>query len=343
MEQAGIDKINIGTTDFRPLNLKDRNVWGYNANMKQGGGELPIYSDISGNTLEANGYYHNSNKTGAIYNINQKGLQISFNPSKKRHPYNLISTGQDLYEQVRDIQKEANEILKVDILSSNLVRLDLAKNREMSQPVKMYSNGLRYLKGKRADSREQPDSYYIGNKSHMTTFYNKRQALIEANIKFLCPDYFMRGEARYLKKETINRYTGLSKVSDLLETTNEHLEDSYNTYLRKFIFSRVNMGEQMRIDFKSDIELFNRLKNDMPKGYFNYWLQIMSIDTIMANFGSLDNLELFLYEAGENRMSIHRFVKRVRELIHIKGIIDTSRNQITDVALLEEVKFKFVA
>jgi hypothetical protein len=42
-------------------------------------------------------------------------------------------------------------------------------------------------------------------------------------------------------------------------------------------------------------------------------------------------------------MSIDRHIKKVQEYIVIKGIIDTASNKLTDVALLEELKIKFVA
>lgn len=343
MKQAGIDKIVLTTTDVKPYNLADRQIWGKNANIKQGGGELPIYSDLEGNIEEANAFYHNSAKTGANYSYNQKGVSIQFNPSKKLHPFNLISTGKELNNYIKAIEQEAKEIMSVDFGNMNLCRFDLAKNREMSQPVSIYHSGLRLLKGRRADSREQPNSYYIGNKSHTTTFYNKKEQLLNYNINAITPEFFMRGEARFLTTNSVSRYTGIKTLNQLINASTEDLEQSYKTYLNKLCFSRANVGEQMRIDFTDDIELFNKLKSQKAKGYFNYWLQVMSIDKIMEQFGSIEMLGLFLREAGENRQNIHRHISKVRELIHLKGFIDSRKNKVTDVALLEEIREKFAA
>jgi hypothetical protein len=340
---AGIDKIEIQTTDFQLLDINNRDVWGYKANFRQGIGGLPIYSDAKGNKLEANNLYHQSKKTGVVYDVNIHGLKMHFNPSKKHHPFNLIGTGEDLDEYLKAIQLEASQLLKTNIFNCNVTRFDLAKNRALKHPLPTYHNAFNLLKGKRQEKREQPDGVYFGNKSHTTIFYNKKEELAYQNIIAITPDNFMRGEVRLTKNDAVERYVGVKTLQELVKIPSEALNEHYNSYLTKVIFNRANVGDQIRIDFEEEIQFFKQLKEQRKKAYFGTWLSIQSVEYIMQQFGSIDNLKLFLRMAGENRMSIDRHIKKVQEYIVIKGIIDTASNKLTDVALLEELKIKFVA
>jgi hypothetical protein len=340
---AGIDKIALHSFDFSIKDLTNRDVWGFNANYRQGAGGLPIYSDTKGNRLEANKIYHQSTKTGAIYDVNQMGLLVHFNPSKAHHEYNLLSTGDELNRYVKAIQDEAKQLLNVNLLDANLVRLDLAKNRAMEQPISTYHNAFRLIKGKRSDTKEQPDGIYIGNKSQETTFYNKKEELAHRFIQTLTPDNFLRGEIRLKKKDSVSRYAGADTLGALLSTKPKAIEENYNSFLTKNIFSRANIGQQIRIDFKEEMQFFRELKEQRPKAYFRTWLTIQSIDNILREFGSIENLAKFFELAGEHRMNINRNVRYIKEMIAIKGSVDISRNKLTDVALLEELKLKFVA
>jgi hypothetical protein len=342
MENIGIDKIALTTKDFRVKDLSNTNIFGRNVSIRQGGAELPIYSDLSENKIEANNFYHNGKC--AIYDISHnKGLNIHFNPSKVLHPYNLVSTGTELNSHLQAIKKEMGSIgVLTNLDTMNLSRLDLAKNMEMSHPLLVYQDGFRLLKGKRSDSRTAPDGFYVGNKSHETIFYDKGKELKYNKVTAITPENYLRAEIRYKKSDAVKRYSTFNNCFDLMSADPTDISGIYKTYLNDVIFSRSKIGTQMLIDFDSEIEIYNNLKAQMPKGYFGYWLQINSIDRLMNMFGSIENVKRFLTDAGENRMTIYRNIERIKELIATRGSLSTKRNEVTPLSLLAEVKQKFI-
>ncbi len=343
----GIDKIALHTRDFKPLDLTDASLWGVNANRKQGSiGELPTWKDSKGHEIKANGFHHNTD----LFNltIDYKGCNIQFNPSKIKHQYNLLSTGVELKETISTIETEINKVCSLDFKNMSLCRFDLARNESMDFPISMYFGGLRLLKGKRSDSRNEPEGFYIGNRTHQSIFYNKETGLKYSlgNSNFITPPNFMRGECRWLKSLAVKRYAnGIRNINDLFELSPFDLDSAYRNYFNRVIFVRSKIGDQLKIDWNDEIQLFQSLKKDMPKAYFSYWLQLNSINNLMEQFGSMQSLKDFISSAelGETRISVFRTLKKLEQLIALKGQLDKQRNVVTDASLLQEIKQRFVA
>ncbi len=342
MGNIGIDKILITTKDFRVKDLKNTVVFGRNVSIKQGGAALPIYSDLNDNKIDANSFYHNGKK--AIYDISTKGLAIHFNPSKQLHPFNLISAGDTLNKHLAEVEKEMHSIgIVTNIDTMKLSRFDLAKNQSMQYPLPMYHEALRYLKGKRQESLAAPDGYYIGNKSHQTIFYNKAKELKHSKVEAITPENFARLESRFKSTDAVKRYTTITSLNELKRIDAADIDSMYKSHLNKSVFTRSQLGTQMLIDFNNEIQLYSTLKSQMPKGYFNYWLNINSIDALLVRFGSIEGIKQFLSDAGENRMTIHRNIEKLQEIIATRGVILSSRNEVTPITLLHEIKEKFAA
>ena len=304
MGNIGIDKILITTKDFRVKDLKNTVVFGRNVSIKQGGAALPIYSDLNDNKIDANSFYHNGKK--AIYDISTKGLAIHFNPSKQLHPFNLISAGDTLNKHLAEVEKE------------------------------MHSIGI-------VTSLAAPDGYYIGNKSHQTIFYNKAKELKHSKVEAITPENFARLESRFKSTDAVKRYTTITSLNELKRIDAADIDSMYKSHLNKSVFTRSQLGTQMLIDFNNEIQLYSTLKSQMPKGYFNYWLNINSIDALLVRFGSIEGIKQFLSDAGENRMTIHRNIEKLQEIIATRGVILSSRNEVTPITLLHEIKEKFAA
>jgi len=343
----GIDKIALHTRDFKPLDLTDRSVWGIASNQKQGSsGDIPTWVDSKGHTTQANSVYHNNE----LFNltIDYKGCNIQFNPSKIKHQYNLLSTGVEFKETISTIETEINKVCSLDFKNMSLCRFDLARNESMDFPISMYFGGLRLLKGKRSDSRNEPEGFYIGNRTHQSIFYNKETGLRYSlgNSNFITPPNFMRGECRYLKSLSVKRYAnGIRNINDLFALSPSDLDLSYKNYFNKVIFVRSKLGLQLKIDWNDEIELFKALKKDKPKGYFSYWLQLNSINNLMEQFGSMQSVKDFISsdELGESLSARYRNLQKLEQLIALRGQLDKQRNVVNDASLLQEIKQKFVA
>lgn len=340
MNKIGIDKISLTTKEFRLENL---NLLGRKLNIAPNETNvLPMYTDLKGKQVEANSLYFNG---GATYDISAKGLMVTFNPSKNLHPFNLTSTGKELNNQIKLVEKELKSIgIVTNIEDMKLSRFDLAKNQTMQHPQSMYHDGLKYLKGKRSESRQAPDGFYIGNKSHESLFYNKYKQLKYDKIEVIAPERLARFEARFRNTETVRRYTTISSLNELKSIENEDIDSMYKTYLNKVVFTRVNIGIQSLIDFESEAQLYQSLKSQYPKGYFNYYLNLNSAEYVLSKFGSMENFIRFLESVGENRMSIHRKVNKLKDLISTHSFLSSKKGkQVTPLTLLNEIKERFAA
>lgn len=343
----GIDKIALHTRDFKPLDLTDRSVWGIASNQKQGStGDIPTWVDSKGHTTQANSVYHNHE----LFNltIDYKGCVISLNPSKIKHEYNLVSTGLELKETLSTIETEINKVCSLDFKNMSMTRFDLARNESLDFPISMYFGGLRLLRGKRSESRNEPEGFYIGNRTHQSIFYNKETGLRYSlgNSNFITPPNFMRAECRLMKSLSVKRYAnGIRNINDLFELSPSDLDSAYRNYFNRVIFVRSKIGEQLKIDWNDEIELFKALKKDKPKGYFSYWLQLNSINNLMEQFGSMQSIKEFIIscEGKDNRSVVYRNLKKLEQLLALKGQLDKQRNVVTDASLLQEIKQRFVA
>lgn len=338
---SGIDKLWLTTTDVKVKDLTNLN-FGVNATRRQGGAELPRYTDIDGNTLECNSVFHKSKV--AVYDYGIKGLRIILNPSKLHHAYNLVSTGNQFNDVINRVEADMKNLgIVADVKKMNIARIDLAKNEQMKYPVNSYHSVFNLVKGKRTENLKNINSYYIGNKQHEVCFYDKAlEVMHEHNGKYYeqLPDNFMRCEDRLKKTKQVLKFTGISTLNDLIETAPNELDLIRKTYLQKVIFNRLKLGTQAVINWDTEVDFFQKIKSDMPKKYFLHWLTIRSVDSLMNDFGTLDNVKKFLYHAGENKSAIHKNINRLQDIIFEAS---KYKNEIPTTELLDEIVEKFVA
>jgi hypothetical protein len=341
---SGIDKVILTTSDFQVTDLKHPLF--VKKSVVKGDGELPRYTDLKGQTIEANNFYINEPHLIATYDFNQRhGLRIVFNPSKKTHPYILSGTGDALNRVSDKITAELNSLgLNVNLDSMSINRLDLAKNCEMTYPLWQYQKAFSMLKGKRAQTKEFGDTYYIGNKSHETCFYDKRFELMSNRINVSdLPENFMRGENRFKKTNQVKKHTGLNSFHELKNVSDDYLNECRVKFLSDVIFSRSKLGQQLMIDYDSEIQFFKRIKESYKKSYFLYWLSLQAIDGLLMKFGNLKNIEKFLLDAGENRKVVWSSINRLKELSATATLFKSDSEQLTASDLLSEIKLKFAS
>jgi hypothetical protein len=340
--KTGIDKIALHTTDFEVRNYSNT-IFGINSNRRQGLKEgLPVFRDLNGAEVEANSFYHNS--TLANYDINKKGLKISFNPSKQFHPYNLISTGEALESVINSIETELSEIgIKTNLNSSKIVRADITKNAILEAPFEFYLPALRLIRGKRQETTEYPNGYLISNSLHQTIIYDKAKKLELDEATCIIPKNLFRGEVRATKGKAVSRFFNFSKLSELMELHSSELDNSYKTYMSEIIFNSKNTEQQLSISFEDEVQFFQSLQEQFPRGYFNEWLNIFGIDYLLIKFGSLNNIQILFRESGQSRTNIYRFTKTIQRLIETRGQLSNLRREKTASEQLHEIKTKLIA
>jgi hypothetical protein len=340
----GIDKIALTTQDFTVKEINS-DLFGINRNTKQGSCALPIYSDEVGNSIEANGYYHNSK--AANYSINKYGLNIAFNPSKFYHQYNLISAGEKLNNAFEVIEKDLKKVgINVNLHNMAPTRMDIAKQNTMMHPIILYSEAFRNLKGKRQSKKEEPNSYYFSNTQHQACFYNKTQQLIDLygnGYDTQVPADMMRAEVRALSTKAVKAQFSIHTVKDIMQMEPSLIHDIHTKYLTNQIFSSSKRAKQGLINFETEVKQWHNTKQRYPRGYLKHYLAINGVNDLLAKFGGLDGIISFLKEAGESRKNIHSHINYIKDLTLEKAYISRNKQEITTDTLLKEIIEKFAA
>jgi hypothetical protein len=342
----GIDKIALTTRDFSVNNIT-KELFAINPNTKQGGGELPIFTDLSGQKLEANSYNHFSKKIGAYYGVNKHGLKIEFNPSNIYHPYNLITAGEQLNQTYNLIQKDLKNIgINVDLSEMKTTRVDIASQDEMQHHPLIYSNAFRQLNGNRQSKKEEPNSFYFQNKEHQVCFYNKREQLLDKygnGYELNVPKNFMRAEIRALKSGSVLRNIGIKKASEILLLDFDTCKNIRDDYMNKNIFNLRQLGKQQVINFESELKQWQHTRERFPKGYLKHYLALNGVNELLLRFGGFEGIGLFLREAGESRKVINSHLKYLKTLVLERAFLTKESNEITTEILIKELAKKFAA
>lgn len=340
---TGIDKIQLwAPLQQVAINEANPGIFGFNRSTKQGRADLPLLlTDSTGTPIYANSIYHNSQF--AQYSINQVGLQVQFNPSKAKHPYHLAATGKEFSDTVKSIRQEMAAIgINTNLDQMKLVRLDLAKQAEMSNPFGNYIDAFRMLKGKRAkEQRQYPSGYIVGNTRWQTIGYDKGEELKQH--KYTIPEKnLMRLESRWLKGQSVSAQFHLATLPELADLTPGELNSIYVAHLNTRYFPKQFEGDQMIMDFETVIDQMKTAQNRYGKGWLFKYLSAINVDTFLQQVGGLEMArKVFLEVASKQRAS--DYIKELTDLLYFKSKLDAQTDQQTVASLLCEMQERFAA
>jgi hypothetical protein len=340
---VGIDKIQLWSP-LNQLSVKDANpsIFGCNMSTKQGGAELPyLLTDRTGRSVCANSIYHNSRL--ANYSINAKGLQLQFNPSKALHPYHLTGTGKQFSETIKGVKQELLSIgIDANIDQMKLVRLDLAKQAEMSKPFGNYIDAFRMLKGKRAkEQRQYPSGYIVGNTRWQTIGYDKGEELKQHHHN-IPEKNLMRLESRWMKGQSISAQFHLNTLPALAELSPIDLTRIYASHLTDKYFPKQFEGDQMVMGFDTVIDQMKTAQNRYGRGWFIKYVSAISIDAFIMQLGGLEMVRKALLEVTTKQRASD-YLKDLTDLLYFKSKLDAQTNQQTVASLLYEMQERFAA
>jgi hypothetical protein len=344
MQKIGVDKIELTTKEYSIKNLKN-NQFGIDTTIKQGvGAPSQTWVDECGNLVNAWKIYHNAIGN---YSINDFGLKISFNPSKIFHPYKLISTSDKQYhESFKKIHDECKKIgLHFDLESCAPVRIDIAKNVEMNHDLIMYENAFKLLKGRRMkNQRFYEGGYLIKSTQNQISFYDKRNELLANNINIeMHENNLLRGEMRLTSTKSVGKKLNISTIKNFNDFTENEVADIYKTFLNKMIFPKQFESTQSIIDFNKESEILKECHRIYGRNFIDTYLALKSIDMLILEFGNLNNFKNFLSDTirFNSRNTINNIMKKIESKLLFKAIIDNQKNQLTPVALVDELQLKF--
>lgn len=330
---SGIDKIALTTKEF---SVEHKDLLVTKSTSGQGAQPIFLYRDKAGNEVWGNNSYHNTDRLNM--SISGHGMQVLVNPSKLFHPFQLLSDVGRLQEVKAMMEEDLREVgVKADLEGAKVFRMDLAKQATMQQPVLMYAEAFRTVKAKRLTGSTYPNGFYFTNKGTQICFYDKA---LEGKIVGL--HNFMRGEIRFRKGEIVQKATGVATFGDLLKTDAEHLTACYNQSLQDRIFKVKRSLQEGVLDFSQEEQFIHYLKAQHPRGWFKMWLLLGGIEQKVLGLGGLEGVRHLLSQV-EHRNNVGRHINELNELLHMKGVYDASKGDLTVAGMVNEVQTMFAA
>jgi hypothetical protein len=137
------------------------------------------------------------------------------------------------------VQKELSEKgVQLDLSAARLVRLDIAQNVQLAQPVACYSPALAAL-GARKRTRKMDfggTGFIVGNKSWEIGFYDKGEQMKTLGYAAeMRPTNTVRPEVRLMKARLIKGSFTAETLPELRKSWRE-MRPVYNRYLRRDVF-----------------------------------------------------------------------------------------------------------
>ena len=344
--QFGIDKIVISTQDFE---LKTKEHWNNTLNtigLEEPEDQPTIIKTLDGKDVRGKLF---SNQPNVSFNIDYRGLNATFNPSKMHHEYHLTNTGDKLNESIQHIQDMANYVgLKMDVSASKITRLDCAIQGSMNHHPNQYADAYKLCNGKRMGNRTGYEGgYRMGNKSVATICYDKAKELKARKCEVVpTENNLLRVENRFQKSASLARHMQFNSIPILLKMNPQELKQRNGIFLGQKVFKDKKIGNQQIIDFESEIELLQSLQHMHKRGiaaiYAHLGMMGGSYSDTLVRFGGIEGYFQFLIQAGMNIKTAYKHKDKLMEIIRLEAKTN-NRKTVTAADLLEELITKFAA
>jgi hypothetical protein len=345
ISSVGVDKIHFFTQDFKVTDTLNLNI---QPNRKKAGEdyiEATSLFEVGDECIMAEKAYANQDKFGMT--IDKYGLHVNLNPSKFYHPYMLNSDMKQIDLAVSHVEKELSNIgVHFSPKHSRISRVDLAKQFQVDKPIINYSDMFRMLKAKRSNSIAYPTASTWRNKSIQAQCYDKGVELMSMSndrvMSQLHSSHFMRAEIRYTTGPSLSRHLKRNSYAEFVKMQPEEINERYIHHWKDNVF-RVRPKEQLTIDFDNHLDTLKAYKEKYPRGGFDKFLQVLSLDNILSTYGNLETLRYLLIEAGYARQYSYKAVDNLKDLLAQKAEFDRTNKRVTTMTLYNEVLDKICA
>lgn len=338
---AGIDKLAVYSNDFEVKN--DLNLGIAPNYKKQGEADIqhtPLFT-CSGQQVYGSKAFHNAGEElgNLSLTINQRGYLLTWNPSKLAGKYTgELASPEEAHKGMKVIESYLSEIgILTNVSGAKITRLDIAKDRQMTNKVFAYKQAFDWLEGKRMKEQVQyPDGMRIGNTQKQAIFYDKGLELSPDSGR----SNNMRGEIRLLKSDSVKRVMNLSHLHQLKDLGQSDLSNIYSGFITKDVF-KIGDFNQMSFNFMSEVNILRSFKEQGKRSNpFDKWLKLHGIEKVMT-FYTIDSIKQIMQEAGFDRQAIWRATQEINKLVQMSSFLKT--DDLTAGKMFEEIRQKFVA
>lgn len=288
----------------------------------------------------------------AIIDIDSRGLRVQFNPAVVCHKNNFwqIKNSEELnhsFKVVNDIVKDTG--ISCDFNQAVIYRLDLAKDKEMSERFDSYKRLFCVLNAKRAKPKDLVESYYFGNGSKQVVFYDKVHDMIDKKVDIsgfgIADKNIMRCEMKLLKKESVAKHSGMVTIEEISKKDSfDMLDGIYKRMISDFVFRQKEDFQQLRFNFENQVELLKFYKSKYMRTGLDKYMAFKGLENILVELGSIENFKQALIEAGYDRTYVwRRSIKISQEIAAVIDINDKYKEKRTIQSLYDEIYTKLLA
>ncbi len=309
----GIDKIQLRVKDAgqkRQTNHLQREGWAR--------GNTWIQTEEGLHVLQKATFYAKDLKTdGYMGNLTIKDepladtTWIQFNPTNFFSDYKLTTDVKGAINKAQDIVWSSG--LDIDLSCADITRIDITKDRVLTEPVQRYAPTLQqYLHFKRqSNKRAYEDGLTLGNNSRQFTFYDRKLKLDLESIDNDLASNTARLEYKLLNagRKTWSNTYNIHNAKDL---TNDI--DQYNTIyqdgLRNLMLKDVIDGNTINL---SPITLVNQLKQYKTlygRNFTDYYLKDYGLLYIIDQFGTEIFIDALAQVTDAQTKEVRRKIKK---------------------------------
>lgn len=340
MTLAGIDKVGLHAKGYVVRTL---NGWSEKAGRKVGE-EPPVFlRDGEGTPVPGAGFFFNAGNVNV--DLSPKGLLVSFNPSKVVHPYALLTDPAEVGRIGDDVQRTLHAHgVDVTVDAMQLVRLDLARQRQLTHPLHTYGQALAHLQGKRMKGTKYPDGYAFRNTQREDLFYNKTKEVHDKQRLTIAEDRLGRFEARWKKGRPLAKDMGFSSFGDLRRADPEQLTTTYVQALNRDVFRTDPKAVQMVLNFDTEASILRDYIQAGRGGAYRYLLDLHTGPHVEA-LGGWDAFGELLRQAGMPDRTARYTLQQLRSQAQRAAFVNARRDReaVNLHTLLDELKHAFAA
>lgn len=340
MDHAGVDKVGLHT---RAYVVRSLDGWSEKGGRKVGEAPPCFLHDGEGRPIEGPGFFLNAGEVNV--DLSPKGLLVSFNPSKVRHPYHLLTDPAEvgrIGDNVQDTLRRHGVLVTVDAMQT--VRVDLAKQRQLTHQLNAYGQALSHLKGKRMTGHQYPDGYAFRNTQREAVFYNKAREVHEKQRLTIAEDRLGRFEVKWKKGRPLAKDFQLSSFGDLRRADPEQLTGIYREALHRDVFRTDPKAVQLVLNLDTEAEILRGYREAGRGGVAKYLLDMHAGPHVEA-LGGWDALGQLMRDAGYPDRTVRHTLMQLRSQAQRAAFVNARRDKaaVNMHTLLDELKHAYAA
>ncbi len=340
MTFAGVDKVGLHAKDYV---VKSLNGWSKKGGEKVGEDPPVFLRDGDGQPVPGAGFFLNAGQVNV--DLSPKGLLVSFNPSKVLHPYHLLTDPAEVGRIGDNVQAtlQRNGVL-VNVNAMQAVRVDLAKQAQLTHPLNAYGQALGHLQGKRMTGHQYPDGYSFRNTQREHVFYSKTRELHEKSGMAIPESRLGRMEAKWKKGRPLAKDFQFSSFGDLRKADPHHLTAVYRDALHRDVFRTDPKAVQLILSFDTEVSILRGYLDAGRGGAYRYLLDLHTGPHVAA-LGGWDAFGQLLRDAGMPDRTARYTLQQLRSQAQRAAFVNARRDRaaVNLHTLLEELRHAYAA